>query len=88
MATEGFKRKLAAISSADVLDPTAAPQVEKASKDEVAFPLTDKPSITLTPFVNVTGDENRFCDDLSGRLIMALSKLQGLFVTARESTFS
>ncbi len=66
------------------------PPVEKASKERMAFPLPDKPSIAVMPFVNMTGDQSQdfFCDGLSESLIMALSKVPRLFVIARESTFS
>ena len=70
--------------------PPARPPVGKASKDRMAFPLPDKPSIAVMPFVNMTGDQSQdfFCDGLSESLIMALSKVPRLFVIARESTFS
>ncbi len=70
--------------------PPARPPVEKASKDRMAFPLPDKPSIAVMPFLNMTGDQSQdfFCDGLSESLITALSKVPQLFVIARESTFS
>jgi adenylate cyclase len=66
------------------------PPVEKASKERMALPLPDKPSIAVMPFVNMTGDQKQdfFCDGLSESLITALSKVPQLFVIARESTFS
>jgi TolB-like protein/tetratricopeptide (TPR) repeat protein len=56
----------------------------------MAFPLPDKPSIAVMPFVNMTGDQSQdfFCDGLSESLIMALSKVPRLFVIGRDSTFS
>ena len=70
--------------------PPAPPPVEKASKDRMAFPLPDKPSIAVMPFLNMTGDQSQdfFCDGLTESLITALSKVPQLFVIARESTFS
>jgi TolB-like protein len=67
----------------------ALPKAEKASKQQMAFPLPDKPSIAVMPFVNLTGEPNQefFCDGLSQGLINALSKVPQLFVIARESTF-
>jgi len=67
---------------------TASPPVEKASRQRMAFPLPDKPSIAVMPFVNMTGEQNQdfFCDGLSEGLITALSKLPELFVIARDST--
>ena len=38
--------------------PPARPPVEKASKDRMALPLPDKPSIAVMPFVNMTGDQS------------------------------
>jgi hypothetical protein len=66
------------------------PPVEKASKEKMALPLPDKPSIAVLPFTNMTGDQKQdfFCDGLSESLITALSKVPELFVIARESTFS
>jgi adenylate cyclase len=66
------------------------PPIEVASKEKMAFPLPDKPSIAVMPFVNMTGDPSQefFCDGFSETLITALSKLPQLFVIARESTFS
>jgi adenylate cyclase len=68
---------------------TPPPQVEKASKQRMAFPLPDKPSIAVMPFLNMAGEQNQefFCDGLSEGLITALSKLPSLFVIARDSTF-
>ncbi len=69
--------------------PPAEPKMEKASQSQMAFPLPDKPSIAVLPFLNLTGDPNQdvFCDGLSESLIAALSKVPHLFVIARESTF-
>jgi len=66
-----------------------SPPVEKASQQQMAFPLPDKPSIAVMPFLNMTGEKNQdsFCDGLSESLIMALSKVPYLFVIARDSTF-
>jgi len=69
--------------------PPAEPKVEKASKQQMAFPLPNKPSIAVMPFLNMTGDQKQdfFCDGLSESLITALSKVPQLFVIARESSF-
>jgi adenylate cyclase len=70
--------------------PPTPPPVEKASKERMAFPLPDKPSIAVMPFVNMTGEQTQdfFCDGLSESLITALSKMPQLLVIGRESTFS
>ncbi|MGO8760546.1 MAG: adenylate/guanylate cyclase domain-containing protein [Desulfobaccales bacterium] len=69
--------------------PPAEPKVEKASKQRMALPLPDKPSIAVMPFLNLTGEQSQdfFCDGLSESLINALSRVPQLFVIARESTF-
>ena len=65
------------------------PPIEPASKEKMAFPLPDKPSIAVLPFVNMTGNpkEDYFSDGLTEQIITSLSKSQRLFVIARNSTF-
>ena len=66
-----------------------APPPEVASKDKMALPLPDKPSIAVLPFANVSGDpkEDFFSDGLTEQIISSLCKLHSLFVIARNSTF-
>lgn len=61
-----------------------------ASMGEMAFPLPDKPSIAVLPFVNMTNDprQESFCDGLSEEIITTLSKIPKLFVIARNSVFA
>ena len=61
-----------------------------ASVKKMAFPLPDKPSIAVLPFVNMTDDprQDSFCDGLSEEIITTLSKIPKLFVIARNSTFT
>jgi adenylate cyclase len=65
------------------------PSIEVASKEKMAFPLPDKPSIAVLPFTNMSGDpkEDYFSDGLTEQIITSLSKFQRLFVIARNSTF-
>lgn len=51
--------------------------------------LPDKPSIAVLPFQNMSGDPEQdfFCDGLVEDIITTLSKLTGLRVIARNSTF-
>jgi len=66
------------------------PPIEVASKEKMAFPLPDKPSIAVLPFVNMSEDKSQeyFSDGLTEEIITALSKNPKLFVIARHSTFA
>jgi adenylate cyclase len=52
--------------------------------------LPEKPSIAVLAFVNMSGDPGQeyFSDGITEDLITGLSKLSGLFVIARNSTFA
>ncbi len=54
-----------------------------------AFALPDGPSIAVLPFQNMSGDaeQDYFCDGLVEDIITTLSKLAGLRVIARNSSF-
>ena len=51
--------------------------------------IPDKPSIAVLPFDNMSGDPEQayFADGITEDLITDLSKVAGLFVIARNSTF-
>jgi len=55
-----------------------------------AFPLPNKPSIAVLPFVNMSRDPEQefFSDGITEEIITALSKVPNLFVIARNSTFT
>lgn len=63
---------------------------DPASVENMAFPLPDKPSIAVLPFNNMSGDaeQDYFADGITENLITDLSKISGLFVIARNSSFS
>ena len=65
-------------------------KVEPASLDKMAFPLSDKPSIAVLPFDNMSEDPDQeyFCDGITEEIITALSKVPRLFVIARNSSFT
>jgi len=55
-----------------------------------ALPFPDKPSIAVLPFANVSGDpaQEYFSDGVTDQIISDLSKLPGLFVIDRNSSFT
>jgi adenylate cyclase len=65
-------------------------QIEPASVEAMVFPLPDKPSIAVLPFNNMSDDASQdyFADGMTEDLITDLSKISGLFVIARNSSFS
>ena len=65
--------------------PAAVPQTSSPS-----LALPDKPSIAVLPFTNMRGDAEQeyFADGLTEDLITDLSKVAGLFVIARHSSFT
>jgi len=71
------------------LRPAPTP-MEVASVEKMAFPLPDKPSIAVMPFVNMSEDPKQeyFSDGITEEIITGLSKVPHLFVIARDSTFT
>jgi adenylate cyclase len=63
---------------------------ERATEPAVSpLPPSDRPSIAVLPFQNMSGDpeQDHFCDGLVEDIITTLSKLAGLRVIARNSSF-
>ncbi len=68
------------------------PWVERrapVSPGHAALPLPDKPSIAVLPFTNMSSgkEQEYFADGMAEDLITDLSKISGLFVIARNSSF-
>ena len=63
---------------------------EVALKEKMAFPLPDKPSIAVLPFVNMSDEPKQeyFSDGMTEDIITDLSKISGLMVIARNSSFT
>jgi adenylate cyclase len=69
----------------------ATPVEGKSEEKPLPRPeLSDKPSIAVLPFANMSGDveQEYFADGISEDIITALSKLSQLFVIARNSSFT
>ena len=65
-------------------------KVEPASLDRMAHPLPDKPSIAVLPFDNMSGnpEDEYIADGITEDIITAISKIDAMFVIARNSTFT
>jgi len=70
------------------LRPTPPPR-EVASKEKMAFPLPDQPSIAVLPFTNMSNDKEQdyLADGLAEEIINGLSRCPHIVVIARNSTF-
>ena len=67
-----------------------SPSVEPASVEKMAYPLPDKASIVVLPFVNMSDDPKQeyFSDGITETIIATLSKVRDMFVIARNSAFT
>ncbi len=64
--------------------------IDYETDTEEALSLPDKPSIAVLPFDNIGGDPEQeyFSDGITEDIITELSKISGMFVIARQSTFA
>ena len=71
-----------------VLGSGAAPEQQGAAAEEVSD--ADKPSIAVLPFNNMSGDPEQeyFSDGITEDIITDLSKVSGLFVVGRNTSFT
>lgn len=62
---------------------------EPASMEQKAYSLSDKTSIAVLPFINISGDPEQgyFSDGITEDLITDLSKFSSLFVVSRGAAF-
>jgi adenylate cyclase len=67
---------------------TRAPTVEHAMSTGLR-PIEDRPSLVVLPFANMSSDSEQeyFADGITDGLITELSRLPGLFVISRHSSF-
>lgn len=65
-------------------------KIERGPEVQTALSLPSKPSVAVLPFENMSGDPEQayFADGMTEDLITDLSKVAGLFVIARNSTFA
>ena len=66
------------------------PEAAASNSGSAGEALPDKPSIAVLPFDNLSGDPEQeyFSDGITEDIITDLSKVSGLFVIARNSTFT
>jgi TolB-like protein/class 3 adenylate cyclase/cytochrome c-type biogenesis protein CcmH/NrfG len=69
---------------------SAGVSIDWKTSANIAKSLSDKPSIAVLPFVNMSGDDEQeyVADGLTENIITALSKIPQVFVIARNSTFT
>ena len=81
---------LAVVATVMWLGPWKQPTREPAPVAETTPPLPDRPSIAVLPFANLSDDPAQayFSDGITDDLITDLSKISGLFVIARNSSFA
>ncbi|OCO99011.1 MULTISPECIES: adenylate/guanylate cyclase domain-containing protein [unclassified Ensifer] len=92
-------RRWAAFATAAVVFAAAAgvawwrpwePAAESRLEQALDLSVADKPSIAVLPFANVSDDPKQdfFADGMTDGLVTELAQVSGLFVIARNSTFT
>jgi adenylate cyclase len=69
--------------------PQSSVATRAAAGGDANLLVTDKPSIAVLPFTNMSGDPEQeyFADGITEDIITDISKISGLFVIARNSSF-
>jgi adenylate cyclase len=72
------------------LSPLSSVPAKSPAEARKPLPLPDKPSISVLPFTNMSGDPEQeyFADGMVEDIITALSRIRWLFVIARNSSFT
>jgi TolB-like protein len=80
------RRGVRFIGSVEVVQPADA----TVTTDARPIPLPERPSIAVLPFTNVGSEpeQDYFADGMADEIITALSRCSGLFVIARNSSFT
>jgi TolB-like protein len=70
--------------------PTNLAKTRRGEKSGLEAPIPAKPSIVVLPFLNLSGDleQEYFADGVVEEVIVALSRVDWLFVIARNSSFA
>jgi adenylate cyclase len=88
---KGYRFVGPAVTKSEALVP-ATPTVDAATRSApmIALALSDKPSIAVLPFENLSGDPEQgyVADGMVEEIITALSRIHWLFVIARNSSFT
>ena len=86
---DSFAKRVAFKNKADI-DRLVGVLRKAGLPDKPPLPLPDKPSIAVLPFTNMSDDPEQeyFSDGITESIITALSKVEKLFVIARNSTFT
>jgi TolB-like protein len=86
----GEIRARSADAGAQAVSGAAAAVASSVTAASSGFPRSDRPSIAVLPFTNMSGDPEQeyFADGMVEEIITALSRIKWLFVIARNSSFS
>jgi TolB-like protein len=86
IARKGY-RFVGEVREGEASVPAGPTMLREASPESFALP--DRPSIAVLPFLNLSGDptQDYFVDGVVEDIIAAMSRMGGLFVIARNSSF-